>query len=112
MPRASPGAYHPVVVGGSSRVRTWRHLIAVAVTAYAVFLVTAPFAHHDLLCHLKTPQHCTSCVSSPLSVNPHTAVALATWRLADAGRSLQTDSNSQSALLPTSSSGRSPPVAA
>jgi hypothetical protein len=87
-------------------------LIFLAVGAYAVFLATAPFAHHDLLCHLKTPQHCTSCVSSPLSVNPHTGVALDTWSLADAGRALLTDPISQSALLPTSSSGRSPPVSA
>jgi len=89
----------------------WRRLAVAAVALYAVFLATAPFEHHDLLCHLKTPQHCTSCASSPLSVNPHTPDGLDTVRFADAGRALVADALSEGALLVTPSSGRSPPAA-
>jgi hypothetical protein len=89
----------------------WRRLTVAAVALYAVVLATAPFEHHDLLCHLKTPQHCTSCAASPLSVNPHTAPGLDTVRFADAGRALIVATLSEGALLATSSSGRSPPAA-
>jgi hypothetical protein len=88
----------------------WRRLAAAAVALYAVFLTTTPFEHHDLLCHLKTPQHCTSCSSSPLSVNPHTPDGLDTVRFADAGCALVADTLSEGALLVTASSGRSPPL--
>jgi cytochrome c oxidase subunit 3 len=46
----------------------WRPLaqVFVGVAIYALFLLTTQFEHHDLLCHLKTPQHCTSCTSSQL----------------------------------------------
>jgi hypothetical protein len=87
----------------------WRRAAALAVALYAVFLVTAPFEHHDLACHLKTPFHCTSCASSPLSVDPHAPVVPDGSRLADAGRAILVQVLSESALLSTQSSGRSPP---
>jgi hypothetical protein len=88
----------------------WRRLAVPAVALYAIFLATTPFEHHDLLCHLKTPQHCTSCASSPLSVNPHTPAVLETTHLADAGRAIALDPSCESTLLPASSTGRSPPA--
>jgi hypothetical protein len=94
------------------RVSPWRRLAVAAVALYAVFLATAPFEHHDLLCHLKTPQHCTSCASSPLSVHPHTPAGLDTVRFADAGRAVVADTLSEGALLATTFSGRSPPAIA
>jgi hypothetical protein len=80
-----------------------------AVALYAIFLATAPFEHHDLLCHLKTPQHCTACAASPLSVDPHTPAVLDDCRRADAGRAIAIQLLAESVLLPVSSSGRSPP---
>ena len=88
----------------------WRRLTVAAVALYAVFLTTTPFEHHDLLCHLKTPQHCTSCTSSPLSVNPHTPDGLDSVRFSDAGCALEADTLSEGALLVTASPGRSPPL--
>jgi hypothetical protein len=84
-------------------------MATLAIALYSVFLLTAPFEHHDLACHLKTPFHCTSCVSSPLSINSHTPVAPATVRLADAGRAIASDAPIESALLGELFSGRSPP---
>jgi hypothetical protein len=97
-------------MAGTRAVRRWRRLAVAAIALYAVFLATTPFEHHDLLCHLKTPQHCSSCASSPLSVNPHTPAALTSVRFADAGRAFVLNILWEGALLPSTSSGRSPPA--
>ena len=99
------------MVDGSGLGR-WRRLAAAAVILYSVFLATAEFEHHDLACHFKTPFHCTSCASSPLSVNPHTPVVPDASRLTDAGRAIAIQVTSEGALLALHSSGRSPPAPA
>jgi hypothetical protein len=85
-------------------------LIGVAI--YAVFLVTAPFEHHDLLCHLKTPTHCTACTSSVVGAGPNAPVAVDAAALHDAGRALAADVRTRDVLLVAQSTGRSPPAAA
>jgi hypothetical protein len=87
----------------------WRRFAAVAVVVYSVFLATAEFEHHDIACHFKTPFHCTSCVSSPLSVDAHAPAVLDASRFADAGRAIALQVLSEDALLALDSSGRSPP---
>src|SRR4051812_10636690 len=94
---------------GRYGVRRWRRFAALAFALYAIFLVTVQFEHHDLLCHLKTPQHCTSCASSPLSSDPHAPVSVGLCCLADAGRAMPVQGLSEGALLAARSSGRSPP---
>jgi hypothetical protein len=90
----------------------FRRTAALIAALYALFLVTVPFEHHDLACHLKTPQHCTSCASSPLSVGSHTPFTPdASW-LPDAGRAVACHLLPESTLLAPTSSGRSPPVLA
>src|SRR5262245_34746815 len=78
-------AYHREQMGAGSGGRRARTHAVVGVAIYAVFLVTAPFEHHDLLCHLKTPTHCTACTSSLVSADPHTPFVVAASALADAG---------------------------
>jgi hypothetical protein len=41
-----------------------------AVAFYALVLLSGPFLHHDLACHLKSPVHCTTCVSSLKASGP------------------------------------------
>jgi hypothetical protein len=87
-------------------------LLAVAGLAiYAAFLVASPFEHHDLICHLKTPQHCTSCASSQLGADPHPLFVPGTVHLDDAGSATTFQPVAECALLAVRSSGRSPPVA-
>jgi hypothetical protein len=88
-----------------------RLFIPVGLALYAFVLVAAPFEHHDLVCHLKTPQHCTSCWSTQLGpdvVSPAAPPA----RLADAGAALIVDEIPDGALLAVTSTGRSPPLGA
>jgi hypothetical protein len=95
---------------GSLRDRRWRTRALVGVALYAGFLLVAQFEHHDLVCHLKTPQHCTSCASSLLGSDPHTPAMPGAWRLADAGRASAFLPVLDDTLLAVKSTGRSPPA--
>jgi len=97
---------------GRAGDRAWRSLRIIGVAVYALFLITAPFEHHDLSCELKTPQHCTSCASSQLGADPYTPAIFSSWRLADAGRALTFVVASAGVLLQVKTTGRSPPARA
>ena len=47
-----------------------RSLTIVATLFYVLVLAASAFEHHDLVCHLKTPQHCTACTASQLGADP------------------------------------------
>src|SRR5947207_1916828 len=96
-------------MGDRSADRRRRALTVVGAALYALFLIVAPFEHHDLVCHLKTPQHCTSCSSSLLGSDPHTPAIVGAWDLADAGRAIAVHLIADGVLLPVRSTGRSPP---
>ena len=89
-----------------------RRLALVGMAIYAFFLVVSPFEHHDLLCELRTPQHCTSCTSAQLGSDPQTPVNPGAWRLADAGRAVAVHHLAEDTLLAVRSTGRSPPARA
>jgi len=76
---------------------------------YAIFLVCAPFEHHDFSCELKTPLHCTACASTSLGADPHHPDPLGLPRLADAGATIADVQLAESLLFAVRSTGRSPP---
>jgi hypothetical protein len=90
----------------------WRRLAVIGVTLHLIFLMTAQLEHHDLLCHVKTPFHCTSCASSQISSDPHTPAVVGSWHLADVGRAIAFALKGESALLAVHTPGRSPPALA
>ena len=92
------------------RVESWR-ITALVLAFFAVFLVTAQLEHHDLECHLKTPQHCSGCNSSPLGSDPHTLASVLRIVLADAGRAVTVTDLRPGTILTARLSGRSPPLA-
>jgi hypothetical protein len=89
--------------------RPVRRFASVVGVLYAVFLTIAPFEHHDIACHFKTPQHCTSCSSSVVSSGPSAPAGLGACPLADAGRARADQPLADGILLPVRSTGRSPP---
>jgi hypothetical protein len=93
-------------------IRRWRSLTTLGTVIYAVFLVTAPFEHHDLLCHLKNPRHCTSCSASQPGSDPQSLVMPGASHLIDAGRAMTIHVVAAGAVLSVGSTGRSPPVLA
>jgi hypothetical protein len=90
--------------------RRWRQRLSLlGVVVHALFLLATPFQHHDLVCHLKTPQHCTSCTASPAARRTDAPQASGPVILADAGRPVSIEPTSESALLADRQPGRSPP---
>ena len=90
-------------------MRWWRRVAVVGVALYAFFLTAAPFEHHDLVCHLKNPFHCTSCSASQLGSDPQALVVPGTCHLPDAGRAVTMYVIADDTFLPVDSTGRSPP---
>ena len=86
-----------------------RVLTIAGLALYAFVLVASPFEHHDLICHLKTPQHCTSCSSSQLGSDPHALPSPDPSRLKDAGSAATLYLTIEGALLAVRTTGRSPP---
>jgi hypothetical protein len=86
-----------------------RRLIVAGLAMFAAVLVLSPFEHHDLVCHLKTPQHCMSCSASQLGSDVAPLGAPGASRLADAGAAASIDAPLQGALLSVRTTGRSPP---
>jgi hypothetical protein len=82
----------------------------VGVALYAAVLISSPFEHHDLICHLKTPQHCMSCASSQLGSDPHPLPVPGASRLTDVGSATIFEQLAEGALLAAVSTGRSPPA--
>jgi len=82
----------------------------IGIALYATVLVFASFGHHDLVCHLKNPQHCTACTASQLGTDPGTLATPGAWALTDAGCRVSFQPLAEGVLLPHSSTGRSPPV--
>lgn len=98
-------------MSGRAAERRWRYPVIVGTLIYAAVLLTVPFEHHDLACHLKTPQHCTSCSLSPLGSRSAPLVSPGASDLADAGRASTFHSTAEGTLLPARTTGRSPPHA-
>jgi|SRR5688500_6806920 hypothetical protein len=93
------------------RVRlSLRRLTLLGVVLHAAVLAAAPFEHHDLVCHLKTPQHCSSCTSSPVGASASTEPAPAEGHLVEAGSAVSLEAAPESAILTPRTVGRSPPA--
>jgi hypothetical protein len=91
--------------------RRFRWHVGLSLALFAFFLATTQFEHHDIVCHLKNPQHCTACASSQLGSDPHAPVSLSDIVLVDAGGAAPVARLLIGSLLPARLSGRSPPVA-
>lgn len=92
--------------------RDRRAVRIVASALYCLVLTVASFEHHDFLCHLRNPQHCTACTATQLGCDPEPLAVARTCRLADAGRTVTVQLTAEGALLPVRSTGRSPPLVA
>jgi hypothetical protein len=93
------------------RVRRLSRGAAAGLAFYALFLLVSQFEHHDLLCHLRTPQHCTACSASVLGSDPDTHGAPGAAPLVDAGSAVSIQLPATGALLAVRTTGRSPPSA-
>lgn len=107
---SSPQYHQLRSMSDSSRNRRSRVLNLAGMALYALVLLTAPFEHHDLVCHIKTPQHCMSCSASLLGSDPHTPAVVGADHLDDIGSAVQAQPLAESTIFAARSSGRSPPA--
>ena len=96
---------------GRASFKSIRRFAWLALALFALVLVTEQVEHHDIACHLKTPQHCSACASSPLGSDPHALTTAQPIVLADVGSAICTARALAGTVLPARSSGRSPPTA-
>jgi hypothetical protein len=101
--------YHQfAMICNVGRYRSLRS-VSVEVAIYLAILLVAPFAHHDLDCHLKTPLHCPACASSQVGLNTPLPSVARTADLPDAGDVITCQPPAAGTRLPVRSLGRSPP---
>jgi hypothetical protein len=79
--------------------------------AYVLAAALLPLAHHDVLCHLKSTTHCTTCVVASSGETPGWASGFDFMSLPDAGCALMPSAASLDSALVRAASGRSPPQA-
>jgi len=72
--------------------------------------IASPFEHHDLVCHLKTPAHCTACSSSLASTSPAAVAGAGVVTLADLGSAVTRLPQIEGARLAVRAFGRAPPA--
>src|ERR1700730_7256301 len=93
--------YHQI--GMICKVGRYRSLrsVSVEVAIYLAILLAAPFSHHDLDCHLKTPLHCPACASSQVGLkNTPLPAAAGAVDLPDAGDVITCHPPADDTLLP------------
>ena len=90
----------------------WRRFAVLAAAMYALVVLISAYEHHDLLCHLRNPEHCTACSAAQLGSDPQALTAPRAAELPDAGRALTLHVTTDGALLVVRSTGRSPPSVA
>jgi hypothetical protein len=92
--------------------RRFRPFALAVLALFALAGSTAQLEHHDIACHLKTPQHCTACAANPPGADSHAPSLLDRIVLADAGGTLVEPSLLVGIQLPVRCSGRAPPQSA
>jgi hypothetical protein len=78
--------------------------------AYIVALAAMPFAHHDLVCHLKSSTHCSTCHVGASTDPGGTQPALTAADFSDAGRAAERASIPSGSFELSPSAGRAPPA--
>lgn len=84
--------------------------MAVAGLLYAIVLAASPALHHDLICHLKTPTHCTACHASPVAPRAEARVEVTPPVLSNAPSVESREEIAALAPVPLRSCGRAPPA--
>jgi hypothetical protein len=77
---------------------------------YVVAAALMPLAHHDLVCHLKSTTHCTTCTVGSSAEAASDPAVLARFWLLDAGAAVVDPANAPDVAPLRALSGRAPPA--
>jgi len=78
--------------------------------AYVLAAALLPLSHHDVICHLKSSTHCTTCLTTTSGETSSRATALDGANMSDAGRATTAAATYVHSTPVSASSGRSPPT--
>lgn len=83
-------------------------LLAIYIAGFAL----SPLAHHDVVCHLKSSTHCTTCLTTMSGEATSHAASLDVSTMVDAGRAPTNERDALRSAHITSHTGRGPPAVA
>lgn len=90
-----------------SRLGPW---LKVVLALYMFAAAVMPLAHHDLVCHLKSTTHCTTCTVGSSAEAASDPALLARFWLLDAGATVVDPASAPEAAPLCAISGRAPPA--
>jgi hypothetical protein len=94
-------------VPSGTRPASWRTIV---LAFYVLAAALMPLAHHDILCHLKSTTHCTTCTVGSSAEAAADPAVLARFWLIDAGAPASTTLAAPPSPTLRLSSGRAPPA--
>jgi len=77
---------------------------------YVLAAAVLPLAHHDVVCHLKSSTHCTTCAVGSTAESADKPVVFGAFTLKDAGYATSPGAAHVESAPRTARSGRAPPV--
>lgn len=83
--------------------------LKVVLALYMLAAALMPFGHHDLVCHLKSTTHCTTCVVGSSAEAAADPAVLAKFWLLDAGAATCDPVEAARLSAGRPASGRAPP---
>jgi hypothetical protein len=83
--------------------------LKVVLALYVLAAALLPFGHHDLVCHLKSTTHCTTCTVGSSAEAAADPAVLARFSLLDAGAPVYDSADSPHSATSRPASGRAPP---
>lgn len=81
----------------------------VVLALYILAAALQPFGHHDLVCHLKSTTHCTTCTVGSSAEAAADPAVLAKFWLLDAGAAISESDDTAGMSPRRPASGRAPP---
>jgi hypothetical protein len=85
--------------------------LKVVLALYLLAAALLPFGHHDLVCHLKSTTHCTTCTVGSSAEAAADPAVLARFWLLDAGVAVFDPVDVAHSTTVRPASGRAPPTA-
>jgi hypothetical protein len=86
--------------------------LKVVLALYVLAAALMPLAHHDILCHLKSTTHCTTCTVGSSAESAADPAVLARFWLLDVGATVCDPASEPESATLRPTSGRAPPTIA
>jgi hypothetical protein len=89
---------------------SWPTFSSVLLAVFVAAAALSPLLHHDVVCHIQSPTHCTTCLSGCAAEGPSQPDSPSGSPLVAMGSVVVDPDLVRAAVLPGELAGRSPPV--